>query len=134
MQIQPYLFFEGRCEEAAEFYRAAIGAEIVMMMRFSESPDPASCPTGGQDKVMHMTMRIGDSVVMASDGNCSGTQSFQGFGLSLSAKDDAEAKRLFDNLSQGGTVRMPLGRTFFASSFGMVADRFGVMWMVIAGS
>lgn len=140
MQVQPYLFFEGRCEEAVEFYRSALGAEVESLMRFKESPEPPSpdaCAGNGSpdpDKVMHASFRIGDTVVMASDGMCSGKTSFQGISLSLSAPDDAAAERLFTALADGGKVQMPLGKTFFSSSFGMVADRFGVSWMVIAAS
>jgi PhnB protein len=130
MQVQPYLFFDGRCEEAAEFYRAAVGAQVEMLMHFRDSPDPESCPAGAADKVMHMSLRIGDSTVLASDGRCTGQPSFQGFALSLTAADDAEAERLFAALAKGGEVQMPLAKTFFASSFGMLADRFGVSWMI----
>jgi PhnB protein len=134
MHIQPYLFFDGRCEEALEFYRKALGAEVEMLMRFKESPDPQSCPPGEGmgDKVMHACVRIGESRVFASDGYAKGKPVFQGFSLSISAADDAEAKRRFAALAEGGQVQMPLAKTFFASSFGMVADRFGVAWMVIA--
>ena len=134
MQIQPYLFFDGRCEEALEFYKKALGAKVEMMMRFKDSPD--SPPPGMKpppDKVMHACLRIGEDAVMASDGNCTGKPSFNGFSLSISAADDAEAKKRFAALADGGQVQMPLAKTFFASSFGMVADRFGVSWMVIAG-
>ncbi len=130
MIVQPYLSFEGRCEEALEFYRHALGAEVTMMMRFKESPDPESCPTGNGDKIMHVSFRIGDSELMASDGRCSGTPSFQGVWLSIAAADPAEAERLFDALAEGGQVQMPLARTFWSPAFGMVADRFGVSWMV----
>jgi PhnB protein len=135
MQVQPYLFFDGRCEEAIEFYRKAIGAELGMLMRFKDSPDPCPegmVPPGAENKVMHAALRIGGTTVMASDGRCTGKPNFQGFGLSLDAANDAEAKRLFDALSDGGQVQMPLGETFFASQFGMIADKFGVLWMVIA--
>jgi PhnB protein len=133
MQIQPYLFFDGRCEEAIEFYRKAIGAEVAMLMRWKDCPEkPQPGMTLPDDKVMHAKIKIGDTEVMASDGQCGGKANFQGFSLSLDAKDDTEAKRLFDALSDGGEVRMPLSETFFASKFGMVADRFGVSWMVIA--
>jgi PhnB protein len=101
-----------------------------MLMHFRDSPDPQSCPAGAADKVMHMSLRIGDSMVLASDGRCTGQPSFQGFALSLTAADDAEAERLFAALSEGGQVQMPLAKTFFASSFGMLADRFGVSWMI----
>lgn len=134
MEVQPYLFFEGRCEEAIEFYRSTLGAEVTMIMRYSESPEPPGpgmIPPGSENKVMHASFRIGDTTVMASDGMCSGKPGFQGFSLSISAKDDGEAERLFAALAEGGQVQMPLGKTFFSSSFGMVADRFGVGWMVV---
>jgi len=136
MQVQPYLFFDGRCEEAVEFYRAKLGAEVEMLMRFKDSPQPhqpSMIPPGAENKVMHTSLRIGDTTVMASDGRCQGQPSFQGFALSLTAADDAEADRWFAALGDGGQVQMPLGKTFFASRFGMVADRFGVSWMIIAG-
>ncbi|MFP5223471.1 MAG: VOC family protein [Acidobacteriota bacterium] len=131
MLVQPYLFFEGRCTEAIEFYRSAIGAEVTMLAHYKDSPDPGMIPPGSEDKVMHANLRVGDSMMMLSDGQCQGQASFQGFSLSLSASSDAEAERLFSALAQGGNVLMPLGKTFFASSFGMLADRFGVSWMVI---
>ena len=130
MPVQPYLFFEGRCEEAAEFYRKGLGAEITMLMRFKESPDPDMCAPGTLDKVMHMSFRIGDTTLLASDGRCTAQPNFQGFSLSLTAADDTEAERLFASLADGGQVRMPLAKTFFSSRFGMVADRFGVPWMI----
>ena len=133
MQIQPYLFFEGRCEEAAEFYRRALGAEVTMLMRNKDSPEappPGTLPPGSENKVMHMSLKIGDTTVLASDGHCSGKPTFQGCSLSLTAKDDAEAERTFAALADGGQVRMPLGKTFFSPRFGMLADRFGVPWMV----
>ena len=134
MQIQPYLFFEGRCEEAIEFYKQALGAEVEMLMRIKDSPEPpppGMHPPGSENKVMHASLRIGGAVLMASDGRCSGRPSFQGITLSLDAKDEAEAKRMFGALGAGGEVRMPLGKTFFSPCFGMLADRFGVGWMVI---
>lgn len=137
MQIQPYLFFDGRCEEAVNFYGSALGAEVTMLMRFKDSPEPQQsgmCPPGSGDKVMHASFRIGDTTVMASDGRCLGQPSFQGFALSLTAADETEAERLFASLSDGGQVQMPLAKTFFASCFGMVADRFGVSWMIIVAS
>jgi len=131
MQVQPYLFFDGRCEEAVEFYRKALGAEVTMLMRFKDSPEPPPMvPPGAENKVMHMSLRIGDSPVLASDGRCQGQPNFQGFSLSLTASSDAEADRLFNSLADGGQVQMPLAKTFFSSRFGMVADRFGVSWMV----
>ena len=133
MQVQPYLFFDGRCEEAVEFYRKALGAEVEMLMRFKDSPEPQ--PPGMNvppNKVMHACLRIGETQVMASDGYCAGKPSFQGFSLSVSARDDAQAKRFFGSLADGGKVTQPLAKSFFASSFGMVTDKFGVPWMVIA--
>ena len=131
MQVQPYLFFDGRCEEALEFYKRALGAEVTMLMRFKENPEPQANPASAGDKVMHTSFRIGDATVMASDGRCQGQPSFQGFSLSLTAADDREAERLFAALAEGGQVQMPLAKTFFSSRFGMVADRFGVPWMIV---
>ena len=134
MQVQPYLFFDGRCEEAIEFYKRALGAKVEMLMRSRESPEPpqpGTCPPGSEDKVMHACLRIGETAVMASDGHCTGKPSFAGFALSLNAKDAAEADRVFTALCDGGQVRMPQTKTFFSPRFGMVADRFGVLWMII---
>jgi PhnB protein len=130
MQVEPYLSFEGRCEEAINFYKTAVGAEVIMMSRFKEAPDQSMMPPGTGDKVMHASLRVGDSTVMASDGRCLGKASFEGTSLSLTADNDADAKRLFNALADGGQIHMPLAKTFFASSFGMVADKFGVPWMV----
>jgi PhnB protein len=133
MQVQPYLFFDGRCEEAVEFYRRVLGAEVTMLMRFKDSPEPhepCMVPPGAEDKVMHMSVRIGETTVLASDGRCEGRPSFQGFSLSLTVPHEPEAERLFAALADGGQVQMPMAKTFFASRFGMVADRFGVSWMI----
>jgi|ERR1700733_648336 PhnB protein len=130
MQIQPYLFFDGRCEEAIDFYSRTLGAEVTMLMRFKESPDQSMVTPESKDKVMHASLRIGDATVLASDGRCMGNPSFQGFALSVTAANEAEAKRLFAALGEGGQVQMPLAKTFFSPSFGMVADQFGVGWMV----
>jgi PhnB protein len=133
MQLQPYLFFDGRCEEAIEYYRKALDAKVEMLMRYKESPEPP--PPGHQvpgDKVMHAALRIGDTQVLASDGFASGKPKFEGFSLSFNARDDAHAKRVFGALGDGGKVTQPLVKTFFASSFGMVHDKFGVPWIVIA--
>jgi PhnB protein len=129
-QVQPYLFFEGQAEEAIEFYRQALGAEVQMLMRFKESPDPSMCAPGTENKVMHAALRIGDTTVMVSDGRCQGPASFQGFALSLTVPNEADADRRFASLGAGGQVQMPLTQTFFSPRFGMVADRFGVSWMV----
>jgi PhnB protein len=135
MLVQPYLFFDGRCEEAVEFYRRSLGAELQMLMRYSESPEPpppGMVPPGSEHKVMHASFRIGESVVMASD-DCSGQRrAFAGFSLSITVADAAEAKRCFDALADGGKVQMPLGRTFWAPCFGMLTDRYGVGWMLNA--
>jgi PhnB protein len=133
MQVQPYLFFDGRCEEAIEFYRTALGAEVTALHRFKDSPEPHApgmIPAGSENKVMHASFRVGGATVLASDGRCTGQPSFQGFSLSITVPDDAEAERRFVALAQGGQVQMPLARTFFSSRFGMVADRFGMSWMI----
>ena len=133
MQIQPYLFFNGRCEEAVEFYRKALGAEVEMMMRFKDSPDPmppGMLAPGFENKVMHAALRIGGAVLMASDGMAAGKPDFKGFSLSIDAPDAAGVDRLFAALAEGGRVQMPLGKTFWSPHFGMVTDRFGVGWMV----
>jgi len=134
MQVQPYLMFDGRCEEAIELYKKALGAKVEMLMRFKESPEPpppGCMAPGTEDKVMHACLRIGDTAVMASDGQCGGKPSFQGVSLSITAPNEAEADRMFNALADGGQVQMPLAKTFFSPRFGMVADRFGVSWMVI---
>lgn len=131
MHVQPYLFFDGRCEEALDLYRRLLGAQVDFLMRFKESPDQANVPPGLGDKVMHASFRIGDTELMASDGNARGKPSFQGVSLALSVADEAEAERRFNALADGGQVQMPLTKTFFSPRFGMVADRFGVTWMII---
>lgn len=133
MQVQPYLFFEGRCEEALAFYREALGAEVTALMRYRDNPEGMHGPPGSEDKVMHAEMRVGEVRILASDGMCAGATRFDGFGLALSLPDAAAAERAFGALGQGGEVRMPMARTFFSPAFGMVADRFGVLWMVMAG-
>lgn len=129
--VQPYLFFDGRCDEAIEFYRKALGAEVIMLMRFKESPDPSMCAPGSLDKVMHAAIKIGNNMVLLSDGRCTGKPDFQGFALSVSVSTEAEAERAFTALGEGGQVEMPLTKTFFSPRFGMLSDRFGVHWMVI---
>lgn len=133
MLVQSYLFFDGRCEEAISFYRKTLGAEVTMLMRFKDSPvppQPGMVPPGAENKVMHASFRIGDTTVMASDGHCAGKPHFDGFSLSVTVANEAEADRVFAALADGGQVRMPLGKTFFSPRFGMLADRFGVGWMV----
>ena len=130
MHIEPYLFFEGRCDEALEFYRKALGAEVTMLMRYKESPDPGRRRPGMEEKVMHANVRIGETTLMVSDGHCEAPAKFQGFALSLSLTDKAEAERVFAALADGGKAHMPLTKTFWSPLFGMVADRFGVLWMI----
>ncbi len=131
--IQPYLFFNGRCDEALEFYRTHLGAEVQELMRFKESPDPL--PTemhypGYEEKVMHAAIRIGESSIMMSDGCRVDETNFAGFSLSLNLADQVEAKRTFDTLAKDGEVTMPLDKTFWSPCFGMVTDRFGLCWMI----
>ncbi len=131
--VQPYLIFGGKCEEAVEFYKKTVGAEVEMMMRFKDSPEPCSpemVPPGTENNVMHASLRIGESVIMASDGGCNQPTGFQGFSLSLTAEDADEAQRVFAALSEGGSVDMPLGKTFWSPLFGMLKDRFGIAWMI----
>jgi PhnB protein len=134
MQVQPYLFnFNGRCEEAIEFYKKALGAKVGGLMRFKDCPEPAPGGVNPEvaDKVMHASLRIGDSTLFLSDGRCKGPAAFEGVSLTLSAANDAEAQKLFTALAEGGKVTMPLAKTFFSSHFGMLSDRFGVSWMII---
>jgi PhnB protein len=131
--IQPYLFFDGRCEEALEFYKKALGAEVTRLLRFKESPEPppGPLPPGSENKVMHTQFRVGETTVMASDGRCQGRPNFQGFALSLIVPTETEATQRFTALAEGGQVQMPLEKTFFSPRFGMLTDKFGVMWMVL---
>ncbi len=132
MKVEAYLFFNGRCEEAVEFYKQALGAEVTMLMRFKDSPEPhppGMVPPGWEGKIMHVSLRIGETVVMASDG-CNEGPNFQGFSLSLSLANETDAQRVFAALGDGGQVRMPLTKTFWSPCFGMLTDRFGVGWMV----
>lgn len=135
MQVQPYLNFDGRCEEAIEFYKKMLGAHVEMLMRYKDAPEDDSMAEGCRggamdpDKVMHVCMRIGESTVMAAD--VPGSPTFQGFSLTLNLTDKAQADRVFTALGEGGQILMPLAPTFFASSFGMVADRFGVSWAIV---
>jgi PhnB protein len=132
MQVQPYLNFDGRCEEALEFYSRALGAEVTALMRYKDSPQPAAgmTPPGAENKVMHASFRIGQSTVMASDCHCGAKPNFQGFSLALTPPNEAAAERVFAALAEGGQVQMPLAKTFFSPRFGVVADRFGVSWMI----
>jgi PhnB protein len=137
MKVETYLFFDGRCEEALEFYKRALGAEVQMMMRYKDSlepPPPGMAPPGSENKIMHASFKIGETRLMGADDCCSGHKpKFDGVSLSLGAANETEAKKLFNALAEGGQVRMPLTKTFFSPCFGMVTDRFGLMWMVIMG-
>ena len=129
--VQPYLFFGGRCEEAIDFYRKTLNAEVAMLVRFKEAPEPQpAMPECFEDKIMHASLKIGDTMLMASDGRCDGQATFEGFSLSITVSEEAEAVRVFGGLSEGGLVTMPLEKTFWAPKFGMLTDRFGVGWMV----
>jgi len=137
MLVQPYLFFEGRCEEALDFYKKAIGAEVTALMRYKENPE-ANCgdmqlPPGNENKVMHCEFKVGQSTLLASDGFCRESEAgkYKGFSLSLTVPDAAAARKVFAALgSDGGKVEMPLDKTFFSECFGMVTDRFGIGWAV----
>jgi PhnB protein len=133
MQTQIYLFFDGRTEEALDFYKKTLGVEVEMLMHFKDAPEPAKegCAPASLDKVMHSSFKLGDQRVMASDGRAEGKPNFQGFALSLAVKDEAEAEKVFNALAQGGQVQQPLIQTFFSPKFGMVQDKFGVGWMVL---
>jgi len=133
MVVQAYLNFDGRCEEALEFYQRALGAKVEMLMRMRDSPEPpppGMVPPGSDNKVMHCAFTIGDSLLMASDGACRGAPSFKGVTLSIAVNDVADADRVFMALADGGQVTMPIAKTFWSQRFGMVNDRFGVAWMV----
>jgi len=134
MLVQSYLFFDGRCEEAIDFYRGALDAEVTILLRFKDNPEPAQpgmVPPGSDNKVMHAALRIGETIVMASDGRCQGKPTFQGVALTLTVATEVEAERRFAALADAGKVTMPLAKTFFSPCFGMLSDRFGVSWMVI---
>ena len=131
MQVQSYLIFNGRCEEALEFYKKALGAKVEMMMRFKEAPE-GQCAPGSENKIMHSSLRVGETVLMASDGmTTQGKPEFKGISLTLNPKTEAEAERLFGALSEGGQVQQPLITTFFSPKFGVLSDKFGVNWMVV---
>ena len=134
MHIQPYLFFDGRCEEALNFYQQVVDAEVIMLMRFKDSPEPTPAgmlPPASENKIMHASFRVGETELMASDGHCAGNAHFKGFSLSLTLPNAAEVDKRFKALSDGGQITMPLGQTFFSPRFGMLTDRFGVGWMLI---
>jgi len=131
MNLQPYLFFDGKCDEALAFYKAAVGAQPKMLMRFKEAPDQSMVAPGSADKVMHAQVQIGDATVLMSDGRCSGKTDFKGFALTIAVNNENEADKIFNALAAGGQVTMPLGKTFFSPRFGMLTDKFGIGWMVL---
>jgi PhnB protein len=131
--VQPYLFFNGSCEQAMEFYKKALGAEVQMMMRYKESPQPpppGMVPPGFENKIMHVSFRVGQTIVMASDGCSLEKPAFEGFSLSLAVATEAEVDSIFNALADGGKIGMPLAKTFWSPRFGMVTDKFGVGWMI----
>jgi PhnB protein len=131
MHVQPYLNFDGRCDEALEFYKKALGAKVGMLMRFKDAPDKSMITPGSENKVMHSQVQVGDTTVLMSDGRCTGEANFHGIALAVSVDSEAEADKIFAGLADGGQVQMPLGKTFFSPRFGMLSDKFGVGWMII---
>jgi PhnB protein len=134
MQVEPYLNFDGRCEEALEFYKNAVGAKVTMLMRFKDSPDQSMISPGSENKVMHSAVQLGDSTVLMSDGRCTGKANFHGIALAILTKTESEADKIFNGLADGGQVNMPMAKTFFSPKFGMLADKFGVGWMVLVAN
>ena len=134
MHVQPYLNFDGRCDEALEFYKKALGAKVGMLMRFKDAPEKSMITPGSENKVMHSQVQVGDTTVLMSDGRCTGEANFHGIALALSVDSEAEADKIFAGLADGGQVQMPLGKTFFSPRFGMLADKFGVGWMIVTAS
>jgi PhnB protein len=134
MQIQPYIDFDGKCEEALAFYARALGAEVNGMMRFKEAPDQSAVPPGSGDRIMHASFHVGDTHLLAMDGRGQGNPKFAGISLALTAADAAEVTRLFNALADGGKVAMPLAKTFFSPMFGMVIDKFGITWMILVAA
>jgi len=131
MNLQPYLFFDGKCDEALDFYKKAVGAEPKMLMRFNQAPAQSMISPGSENKVMHAQVKIGDTTVLMSDGRCTGNANFQGFALTVTANTEGEADKVFSALADGGKVTMPMAKTFFSPRFGMLTDKFGVGWMVL---
>jgi PhnB protein len=131
MNVQPYLSFEGRAQEAIDFYKSALGAQVEAVMQFKDAPPDMQANMPNKDKVMHAAFKVGDTTIMATDGQCSGKSEFSGITLTIQANSEAEAEKLFNALAQGGKINMPMAETFFATRFGMVADKFGVGWMVM---
>ena len=134
MQVEPHLNFDGRCEEALEFYKKALDAKVGVLMRFKDAPDQSMITPGSENKVMHSQIQVGDATLFMSDGRCTGNTNFHGIALAVSVKSEAEAEKTFAGLADGGQVQMPLGKTFFSPRFGMLSDKFGVGWMIVTAS
>ena len=130
MALNVYLFLNGRCEEAIEFYKSTLGAEVEMLMRFKDSPDPEQCPPGQEEMIMHATLKAYGSDLMMSDGMGDAPPAFQGFAISIPADSEEAGEQVFNALADGGRIDMPYEQTFWAKRFGYVTDRFGVNWMV----
>lgn len=131
MQVNPYLNFDGQCEEAFRFYEQVLGGKIEAMMTHGESPIAGEVPSEWHDRILHARLVVGDQVLMASDSPPEYYQKPQGLYVSLHVEDPAEAERIFRALAEGGTVTMPFQKTFWAAGgFGMLTDRFGTPWMI----
>ena len=131
MKVQAYISYRGRCEEALEFYKRSIGAEVIGLMRWKESLDATmKAPPGFEEKVMNASFRVGDTLMMADDSPGEAPAEYKGMTLAIEVADDVEAQRVFTALVEGGKVTMALAKTFWTSSFGMLTDKFGVPWMV----
>ena len=133
MDVQPYLSFEGRAQEALDFYKSAVGATVDVIMHFKDAPPEvqAQMSPDSREKIMHAAFRLGDTQLFASDGRCTGKASFSGVSLTINAASNEEAEKLFGALGKGGQVTMPMSETFFAYRFGILADKFGVNWMIL---
>ena len=134
MHVQPYLNFDGRCDEALEFYKKALGAKVETLMRFKDAPDKSMITPGSENKVMHSQIQVGDTTLLMSDGRCTGNTNFHGIALAISVASETEAEKTFNALADGGRVQMPLAKTFFSPRFGMLTDKFGLGWMIVTAS
>ncbi len=130
MELSPYLMFDGRCEAAFRFYEQCLGAKVIMMMTYDEAPAGADIAPNTSKKVMHARLAVGDRVLMGSDAPADRFRPMQGFSITLSIAEPAEAERVFDALAKNGKINMPMAETFWAKRFGMVVDQFGTPWMV----
>jgi len=131
MQLNPYLTFNGNCEEAFNFYAKCLRGELALVQRFGDTPGCEGMPASYRDKIMHVRLQLGDQVLMASDNHPDHPfDGIKGCSIALSVDQADEADRIFNELAQGGVVVMPMQETFWAKRFGMVNDRFGVPWMI----